>query len=136
MAGAVDARDALAFLQAAIARAPAAENVEVLQREADGIKLGVAGGARLFDFVCSASRSRMVFAPRMSGSTAGTLGGGGGGGWPMSRSMTQAPRTTGEVVVPFALTFKIAACVSRPPKGLPAGSATLRMAEPLSGGSS
>ena len=53
----------------------------------------------------------------------------------MSRSITQAPRTTGEVFVPFALTFKTAACVSNPPNGLPCGTATFRMAEPLSGGS-
>ena len=45
VAGAVDAGDALALLQAAIARAPAAEDVEVFQREADGIEARVAGGA-------------------------------------------------------------------------------------------
>ena len=76
----------------------------------------------------------MDLAPRMSGSTAGTLAGGGGGGSPMMRSMTQAPRTTGEVVVPLLVTLRIAAWVRRPPSGLPAGSETLRIAEPWSGG--
>jgi hypothetical protein len=58
---------------------------------------------------CLSSCWRIVAAPRMSGSTAGTLFGGGGGGWPKMRSIIQAPRTTGEVVVPFAVTFSTAA---------------------------
>ena len=48
---------------------------------------------------CLSSCWRMVTAPRMSGSTAGTFGGGGAGGVPRMRSSTHAPRTTGEVVV-------------------------------------
>ena len=52
----------------------------------------------------------------------------------MMRSMIQAPRMTGEVVVPLLVTLRIAAWVSRPPSGLPAGSVTFRMAEPWSGG--
>src|SRR5213595_3840155 len=67
---------------------------------------------------CLASCSRMVVAPRVSGSTAGTLLGGGGGGLPSIRSMIQAPRTTGEVVVPLAVTLRTLACVKMPPRGL------------------
>ena len=69
----------------------------------------------------------------MSGSTAGTLSGGFGGGWPSSRVITQAPRITGDVFVPLAVTFWIAACVRRPPSGLPGGTGTLRTAWPESG---
>ena len=46
------------------------------------------------------------------------------------RSMIQAPRSTGDVEVPLAVTFKIAPCVSRPPSGLPFGTATRRIAAP------
>ena len=53
----------------------------------------------------------MVLAPRTSGSMAGMFGGGGSGGWPSKRSITNAPRGTGEVVVPLAVIFKMAACV-------------------------
>ena len=38
--------------------------------------------------------------------------------------MTQLPRRTGEVTVPLAVTFRMAACVSRPPRGLSFGSGT------------
>ena len=48
----------------------------------------------------------------MSGSIAGTFGGGGGTGFPKMRSLTQTPRTTGDVVVPLAVTFNTAACVN------------------------
>ena len=75
----------------------------------------------------------MLVAPRISGSTAGTVSGGGGGGSPSSRAITQAPRFTGEVEVPLAVTFKMAPCVSRPPRGEPAGRGTSRTAEPLTG---
>ena len=64
----------------------------------------------------------------MSGSTAGTLSGGFGGGWPSSRVITHAPRSTGDVFVPLAVTFWIAACVRSPPSGLPGGTGTLRTA--------
>ena len=47
----------------------------------------------------------MVVAPRMSGSTAGTLAGGGGEGLPRMRDMIHAPRFTGDVVVPLAVTL-------------------------------
>ena len=53
----------------------------------------------------------------------------------MSRTMIQAPRTTGEVVAPLVVTFKMAACVSKPPSGLFFGSVTFCIAEPLRGGS-
>ena len=65
---------------------------------------------------CLASCSRIVVAPRTSGSTAGTLDGGGSGGRPSSRSITNAPRGTGEVVVPLAVIFRIDACVIKPPR--------------------
>lgn len=52
---------------------------------------------------CLTNISRMVLAPRMSGSMAGTLSGGGGIGWPSSRSETHTPRTTGEVFEPLAV---------------------------------
>jgi hypothetical protein len=76
----------------------------------------------------------MVVAPRTSGSTAGTFDGGGSGGWPSSRSITNAPRGTGDVVVPFAVTFRIAAWVRKPPRGEFGGRATRRMAGPLTPG--
>ncbi len=52
----------------------------------------------------------------MSGSIAGTLSGGGGIGSPSSRSETHTPRTTGDVFEPLAVTFRIAPCVSTPPR--------------------
>ena len=45
VSGAVDAGDAFSFFQTAIVGAPAAEDVEVFEGEADGIEAGVAGGA-------------------------------------------------------------------------------------------
>ena len=75
---------------------------------------------------CLASCSRIVVAPRMSGSTASTSGGGLGGGVPRMRSSTHAPRRTGEVVVPLAVTFSTLAIVSTPPRWLSGGSSTLR----------
>ena len=45
-----------------------------------------------------------------------------------------APRGTGEVVVPFAVTFSTAACVSNPPRGQPGGSGTRRTCAPLTPG--
>ena len=75
---------------------------------------------------CLASCSRIVVAPRMSGSTAGTPAGGFGGGVPRMRSSTHAPRRTGEVVVPLAVTFSTLAIVSTPPRWLSGGSVTLR----------
>ena len=73
--------------------------------------------------------------PRTGGGGGGGRPGGGGGGSPSSRVITQAPRFTGEVEVPLAVTFKMAPCVRRPPRGEPAGRGTGRTPEPLTGGS-
>ena len=62
----------------------------------------------------------------MSGSTASTVGGGGGVSSPRIRSVIQWPRSTGEVVVPLAVTLRTLACVITPPRRLSAGSFTLR----------
>ena len=60
--------------------------------------------------------------------------GGGGISKPTIRSMIHLPRSTGEVVVPFAVTFSTLAWVIRPPRTLCAGSATRRMATPSTPG--
>ena len=57
-------------------------------------------------------------------------GGGGAGGLPMIRSSTHLPRSTGEVRVPSAVTFRTLACVMTPPRWLPGGSFTLRSSPP------
>src|SRR2546429_3131981 len=62
---------------------------------------------------CLASCSRIVVAPRMSGSTASTSTVGLGGGVPRMRSSTHAPRRIGDVVVPLAVTFSTPAIVRR-----------------------
>ena len=76
----------------------------------------------------------MVTAPRMSGSTAFTVGGGGRVSMPRIRSVIQWPRITGEVVVPLAVTLSTLACVIRPPRGLSGGSVDLRIATPVTPG--
>ena len=73
----------------------------------------------------------MVTAPRTSGSTAGMFGGGGAGGRPSSRSITNAPRGTGDVVVPLAVTLRTAAWVRNGPRGVSGGSGTRRTCDPL-----
>ena len=78
---------------------------------------------------CFSNCWRIVTAPRMSGSTASTVGGGGGVSSPRMRSVIQWPRSTGEVVVPLAVTFRTLACVITPPRRLSAGSFTLRNAD-------
>ena len=60
--------------------------------------------------------------------------GGGGGSMPRMRSMTRTPRTTGEVLVPFALTFKTLAWVKTPPRWLSGGSLTFCRSTPLTPG--
>src|SRR5262249_40087590 len=70
----------------------------------------------------------------LSGSTAGTPEGGGDGGVPRMRSSTQAPRVTGEVLVPLAVTFSTLAMVMTPPRWLSGGNATLRNACPSTPG--
>ena len=67
----------------------------------------------------------------MSGSTALTDGGGGDVSSPRMRSVIQWPRSTGEVVVPLAVTLRTLACVITPPRRLSAGSFTLRNLEPV-----
>ena len=44
--------------------------------------------------------------------------------------MIQCPRSTGEVVVPLAVTLSTLACVISPPRTLSAGSFTLRKLTP------
>jgi len=51
------------------------------------------------------------------------------------RSITHAPRRTGDVVVPFAVTLSTPAIVISPPRGEPAGNATRRSADPSTGAS-
>src|SRR5438445_8928161 len=46
-------------------------------------------------------------------------------------SSTQAPRRTGEVVVPLAVTFSTLAIVSTPPRWLPGGSGTFLNSWPV-----
>ena len=53
---------------------------------------------------------------------------------PSRRAITNAPRGTGEVVVPLAVIFKMAACVRKPPRGEPGGSFTRRISGPLTPG--
>ncbi len=89
----------------------------------------MAGGRNPAWSRCLASCSRIVWAPRRSGSTAGT-GGGGGEGWPRIRSMIQAPRSTGEVVVPLAALISTLVWVKSPPWMLSFGNSTLRSATP------
>ena len=50
------------------------------------------------------------------------------------RSTIHLPRSTGEVVVPLAVTLSTLACVMIPPRGLSGGSATRRMATPATPG--
>src|SRR5262249_41364985 len=83
---------------------------------------------------CLASCSRIVVAPRMSGSTAGTPDGGGGGGVPRRRASTQGPGVTGEVLVPLAVTFSTLAMVITPPRWLSGGNFTFRKAGPSTPG--
>ena len=45
--------------------------------------------------------------------------------------MIQWPRSTGEVVVPLAVTFSTLACVISPPRTLSGGSFTLRNSTPV-----
>ncbi len=101
--------------EGAIAVAPAAHDVEAFERESR--RIDRCGGRRrkLGSARCLSSCWRMVTAPRISGSMAGTPA-----GWavwkPRIRSMIQTPRITGEVVVPFAVTLRMLACVMIPPR--------------------
>ena len=48
--------------------------------------------------------------------------------------MIHLPRSTGDVVVPFAVIFSTLACVKKPPRGLSGVSFTRRMATPFTSG--
>ena len=50
---------------------------------------------------------------------------------PKMRSVIQWPRSTGEVVVPFAVTLSTLAIVMMPPRSLSGGSETRRMFAPF-----
>ena len=65
---------------------------------------------------------------------AGTSGGGGSGGLPTIFRMTQAPRFTGEVTVPLAVTFSTRPASETPPRWLSGGSGTRRIADPSTPG--
>ena len=62
------------------------------------------------------------------------FGGGGGMCTPRSRSATNTPRFTGDVLVPLAVTFITAGCVQSPPKGEPSGSLISRSTLPNTSG--
>ncbi len=83
---------------------------------------------------CFSNWARIVVAPRVSGSTAGTPGGGGGSGLPMIRSMIQAPRRTGDVADPLAVTLSTLASVSYTPRGESSGRVLRQSAEPPTAG--
>lgn len=121
--------DGLAEPGDAVMVAPAADAVEALQGKSGRIDLAMACGT---DSIarCLANCSRIVLAPRMSGSIAGTLSGGEGGVVPRMRSRTHAPRNTGEVVVPLAVTLSTPAIVNTPPRWLPGGRVVLRNVQP------
>ena len=59
-------------------------------------------------------------------SSAGISGGGGGGAADNRFSSTHLPRSTGDVRVEYDVIVRTLPCPSRPPRGLPAGSATRR----------
>ena len=83
---------------------------------------------------CFANCSRIVVAPRVSGSIAFTLPGGGGMVAPSNRSMKNTPRGTGDVVVPLAVTLSTLACVMSPPRSECGGSDTRRSSQPSTPG--
>lgn len=72
---AVDAGHAFAVFKASVAFAPSAENIEVFEREADGIKLGVAGGTA-FGFCVEFDEFSDGFCAANIGFYCGNIGGG------------------------------------------------------------
>jgi hypothetical protein len=71
----------------------------------------------------------MLFQPFAQGSgrygllvpaNCGTPGGGSGGGSPRMLSRIHLPRFTGDVLVGFEVTVSTLACVTTPPRGVPA----------------
>ena len=98
--------------------APAADRVEVLEREADRIHQLVAAGARRVRAVLLhplAHRQRLAVGCRRS--SGGTFGGGGGGGVPSRFSSIHLPRTTGEVRLAYDVTVRMLPWPSSPPRG-------------------
>ena len=87
---------------------------------------------------CTLSTSRsagsMPWKSLSLASSAGTFAGGGGGGVPRKFASTNRPRFTGEVRSGFDVTSSALPCVSMPPRGLPAGSVTLRSSSPVTSG--
>ena len=105
----------LAVADGAVVVAPAADDVEPFQGEAGRIDLAMASGTGLDLAVLG-----QLFADRR-GAADVRLDGRHvrrrrGGGVPRMRSSTHAPRTTGEVVVPLAVTLSTLAIVSTPPR--------------------
>ena len=92
--------------------APAARHIETLQREAGRVDLRMAGfadglAAVFRQLLADRGRAaRIGFHCRNTRRRRGT-------GWPRMRSVIQTPRSTGEVVVPLAVTFKTLACVEQ-----------------------
>ena len=107
---------------------------EKLSREKPGGSMSRWQRAQLSTFRCAANSSRIVVAPRVSGSMDPTPGGGLDGGVPSRRLRTKLPRGTGEVFVPLAVTLSTLAWVRMPPRGLPSGSRTFWNSSPSMSG--
>ena len=108
-------------------------DVEAFQCKAIRIELRVAGVARAHAAVQRELLAQCLGAAR-SGFTGLTFGGGGGIAMPSNRSETHTPRLTGEVDVPLAVTFMVADCVHRPPKGVSCGKFTCGRSKPATAG--
>ena len=74
--------------------------------------------------MCASSFIRSVAFGASTGFVAmgSTFAGGGGGDFPKMASLSHTPRCTGRCRVPSEVSERIAACVSRPPRRLSAGS--------------
>ena len=104
--------DRFAFFE----RSPAADRVEVLQREADRIHQVVAARAGDVGAVFGQSLAHGEVAETVLSLSAGTSGNGGGGGVPTMFARTQLPRITGDVRVAYEVTARILPCRSNPPR--------------------
>lgn len=85
------------------------DRVERFEHEAGWVDLLMTAGARLHGLMLGELLADGGRAPRVSGSMPPAFGGGGGAGVPMTRSSNQAPRSTGDVFAPFAVTFRMLA---------------------------
>ena len=97
-------------------RAPRADGVEVLEREAERVHHLVAARARRVRAVLLhplAHRQRLAALARFS-SSGGTFGGGGGGGVPSMFSSIHLPRSTGDVRSAYDVTVRMLPWPSRP----------------------